>query len=134
LGFRTITSKKLKSISGELRFAVRKARHLQAVQKEIFAITPPPFHIEDFLFSYGAPTEETTLALRAFFALETAEQFQWKNHSEAFKALRARLEESGIRVLLLDFRWKRRGALPCTAKFLSSSSASMTPMWPGYLP
>lgn len=103
LEFRTITSKKLHGVSAALRFAVRQARHMQVVQKEINTNTPPPFNLRNFQFDKDAPIEQTAKDLRAFLALDVEEQFQWKDHSHTFNALRARLEESGVCVVLLDF-------------------------------
>ncbi|MBK6993954.1 MAG: ImmA/IrrE family metallo-endopeptidase [Lewinellaceae bacterium] len=101
--FRTLLSSRIEQISPETRLAIRQAKHLQNLQREILEAKPAPFILGDFKLDINRPVQETALEFRSFLGLEIEEQKAWKDHSSAFKSLRVKLEESGIGVFQLGF-------------------------------
>ncbi|MFN0035291.1 MAG: ImmA/IrrE family metallo-endopeptidase [Saprospiraceae bacterium] len=101
--FRTLSSSKIEQISPETRLAIRQAKHLQNLQREVLESKPTPFILSDFRLDMNRPVQETALEFRSFLGLEIEEQKTWKDHSTGFKSLRVKLEESGVGIFQIGF-------------------------------
>lgn len=96
--FRTLPDIEIQQMSPRLRTLLRRAQVLQINLSELYeGINPAKRQlVRDLRFPLDIPVQQLAYIVRQFLGIELADQFQWKNSDEAFKAWRAALENCGV--------------------------------------
>lgn len=96
--FRTLPDYEIRQLPTRIRFLLRKARVMQLNLAELYDNVNPASEqiVRELSFKPRGSSEEMAAIVRRYLGIDLAEQAQWNDSKEAFKAWRNALEEHGL--------------------------------------
>jgi len=100
--FRTLPLDKIIPFSRDTRLAIRKARRVQSLMKELNEEMGIKLEAKIHKVGISEDPEKLASRIRKNLGMGIEDQFKWKNESEAFRRWRKKVEEENILVLQIS--------------------------------
>jgi len=100
--FRTFPDQKKKPFSAEILLAIRRARRIQSLTKELKRNINNGFFLKIGKIDLSKSPEMIAIKIREIMKIETKIQFNWRNEQNAFEEWLRIIEEFGVLVLQLS--------------------------------